>query len=528
MKRLAALMALVLIAALLCPVCALAEGGMVDVRIDVSYETGMARAMLDMINDFRCGSNAWQWNSDNRTKTVVTGLKPLKYDEGLESIAMRRAAELASYYSHTRPNGKDPFSFGQKGNLGENIACGYNAYTTTKDMFEGWLEENVSYMYQGHRRNMLDKHFSYIGIGCVKMSDRWGDYYFWTQEFSSKPAGFTLSNPSPIVVETSLAILEGDGAVLVKPLTERMEIVIGESAALPEISALSGWGNPITLVNPAWIAGNDSVTIGGGQVTGVAAGASSLSFSMNGEKVTVQIKVTDSSHTHTIVTDPAVPPTATQTGLTEGSHCETCGEVIVPQEVVPALGDDDEPETPAQADATFVLEDGVYRVYRNGAFDGSYNGLVTFEGETFLAVGGALCTDANGLMLVGGEWYFLTGGRLVKEHTGFAMYDGEWFLIRNGRLNTKASGLYDYDGESFLISVGRLVSEYSGLWQNSDGRWLFIADGQLVNYTGLVMYDEMWFFVKNGKLADGFTGEVQYGGETFNVVNGVLVNPDDM
>ena len=144
MKRLAALMALVLIAALLCPVCALAEGGMVDVRIDVSYETGMARAMLDMINDFRCGSNAWQWNSDNRTKTVVTGLKPLKYDEGLESIAMRRAAELASYYSQTRPNGKDPFSFGQKGNLGENIACGYNAYTTTKDMFEGWLEDGVN------------------------------------------------------------------------------------------------------------------------------------------------------------------------------------------------------------------------------------------------------------------------------------------------------------------------------------------------------------------------------------------------
>lgn len=41
---------------------------------------------------------------------------------------------------------------------------------------------------------------------------------------------------------------------------------------------------------------------------------------------------------HTVVTDAAVPPTCTETGLTEGSHCSACGEVIVPQEVVSALG----------------------------------------------------------------------------------------------------------------------------------------------------------------------------------------------
>ncbi len=41
---------------------------------------------------------------------------------------------------------------------------------------------------------------------------------------------------------------------------------------------------------------------------------------------------------HTVVVDKAVAPTCTETGLTEGSHCETCGEVIVAQEVVAALG----------------------------------------------------------------------------------------------------------------------------------------------------------------------------------------------
>ena len=41
---------------------------------------------------------------------------------------------------------------------------------------------------------------------------------------------------------------------------------------------------------------------------------------------------------HTPVTDAAVAPTCTETGLTEGSHCSVCGEVIAAQETVPAAG----------------------------------------------------------------------------------------------------------------------------------------------------------------------------------------------
>ncbi len=40
---------------------------------------------------------------------------------------------------------------------------------------------------------------------------------------------------------------------------------------------------------------------------------------------------------HTIVVDEAVAPSYTQTGLTEGSHCSACGEVIVAQQIVPML-----------------------------------------------------------------------------------------------------------------------------------------------------------------------------------------------
>ena len=46
----------------------------------------------------------------------------------------------------------------------------------------------------------------------------------------------------------------------------------------------------------------------------------------------------DEPHVHTEVTDEAVAPTCTKNGLTEGSHCAVCGEVIVAQRTVPALG----------------------------------------------------------------------------------------------------------------------------------------------------------------------------------------------
>ena len=45
------------------------------------------------------------------------------------------------------------------------------------------------------------------------------------------------------------------------------------------------------------------------------------------------------SNPHTPVTDAALAPTCSATGLTEGSHCSVCSAVIVAQEVVPATGE---------------------------------------------------------------------------------------------------------------------------------------------------------------------------------------------
>ena len=55
---------------------------------------------------------------------------------------------------------------------------------------------------------------------------------------------------------------------------------------------------------------------------------------------------------HTEVTDAAVPATCTETGLTAGSHCSVCKEILVAQEVVPTKGH--KPVTDEAVEATYT------------------------------------------------------------------------------------------------------------------------------------------------------------------------------
>lgn len=58
-----------------------------------------------------------------------------------------------------------------------------------------------------------------------------------------------------------------------------------------------------------------------------------------GDSYTEKLALDPSNH-EDVVTDAAVAATCTTTGLTEGSHCAACGETIVKQEVIEALGHD--------------------------------------------------------------------------------------------------------------------------------------------------------------------------------------------
>ena len=143
---------------------------------------GEARTMLQMINDFRTGGDAWYWNSDNVTFTQRRNLSRLQYDDELEATALVRAQEIARNFDHTRPDGTDCFTAFPAGRdyMAENIAYGY---PTAQQAFEGFLEENEDYAGQGHRRVMLLNTVTRVGIAAVEV----GGTRYWVQEFSSEP-----------------------------------------------------------------------------------------------------------------------------------------------------------------------------------------------------------------------------------------------------------------------------------------------------------------------------------------------------
>ena len=161
------------------PASAQADSEIYTIQAIGDFETASCRRMLDDINYLRA-YDAWYWDSSDTEKITVSGLRPLVYDYSLERVAMQRAAELAAYYSHTRPNGErcftaytEEFDFG---GMGENIAYGYESADA---VFEGWAEEDKPYAGQGHRRNMLNSGFRSVGVGCFECDG----ILFWAQEF---------------------------------------------------------------------------------------------------------------------------------------------------------------------------------------------------------------------------------------------------------------------------------------------------------------------------------------------------------
>lgn len=170
-----------------------------EMVIDVTYSQKDARGMLATINSFRTDEdgNAWYWNESNSKKIYFNTegnkkLGELKYDFDLEKLAMKRAAEIALVFSHTRPDGSDYSTIfpSKYAAYGENIAAGQ---LTADEVFKDWQETSKKYSGQGHRRNMLHDTFNAIGIAHVKV----GNKNYWVQEF-----GYTTDSTSSTIART--------------------------------------------------------------------------------------------------------------------------------------------------------------------------------------------------------------------------------------------------------------------------------------------------------------------------------------
>jgi len=105
------------------------------------------------------------------------GLSNLGRNQPLTQTALVRARETITYFSHTRPDGREFFTAFAENNVqyrfaGENLAAGQ---TTPAEVVRSWMDS------PGHRENIVNGEFNNMGVGVVMDND--GRIY-WTQTFT--------------------------------------------------------------------------------------------------------------------------------------------------------------------------------------------------------------------------------------------------------------------------------------------------------------------------------------------------------
>ena len=97
---------------------------------------------------------------------AINGVAPLEYSETAAECVRRHCEDMSArdYFSHNTPEGVTCAQ--RMSNIGINyMTCGENLAAGFEDAFgmaDGW------YNSAGHRKNMLEKNFRYVGIGVAE------------------------------------------------------------------------------------------------------------------------------------------------------------------------------------------------------------------------------------------------------------------------------------------------------------------------------------------------------------------------
>ena len=110
------------------------------------------------------------------------GLKPLALSTKLISSAENKTTDMLSrqYFEHIGPDGKSASSWIEAENyayvtIGENLAMG--DFSNESDLVQAWMNS------PGHRANILNKHFTEIGVGVLKGSFEGRQIWISVQHF---------------------------------------------------------------------------------------------------------------------------------------------------------------------------------------------------------------------------------------------------------------------------------------------------------------------------------------------------------
>ena len=132
---------------------------------------------------------------------AIYGLKPVREAPALDRAAQLRAEETVRQFSHTRPDGRGSATVLEDMAIewrtcGENIAYGYK---DAEAVMDGWMHSD------GHRANILNTDFEYIGVGVTER----GGVIYCTQVFTGGAVLETADTPqytTPVEIEAPAEI----------------------------------------------------------------------------------------------------------------------------------------------------------------------------------------------------------------------------------------------------------------------------------------------------------------------------------
>ncbi len=187
-------------------------------------------------------------------------------------------------------------------------------------------------------------------------------------------------------------------------------------------------------------------------------------------------------HAHTIVVDPAVAATETSTGLTEGSHCSVCGDVIIAQEIIPTLA---KHTGWYNANGIWFYYDSNGNMVTGWLYRGQENGINIWY---YFNESGAMIT---GWKYINGWWYYFnSSGRMA---VGWTKINGTWYYM--GPSGAMYSGWQKINGSWYYMnSSGGMVTG----WQYINSKWYFFNSSGIMAvgwlYRGTDNDNEIWYY----------------------------------
>lgn len=236
------------------------------------------------------------------------GLASLHLDKDLTEAAMQRAAEIAIYYSHSRPDGST-----LKTGILENIGAGY---LDSEGAMNGWLNS------PGHYASIMNENMTNMGVGCFV--DNRGSRY-WVQCFASnseytEPEIYNRDVTNRMIpTKASFVSLKTDSKRIFSCNDTTAEIQM-------RIWTVNNWVSPFLDADLFNFESDNSAiaTVGiDGKVTLHGTGTAAITATLKGE-VPLSVRWVIEKKNHLYGTE-VISPTYTRQGYTKHT-CSSCGD----------------------------------------------------------------------------------------------------------------------------------------------------------------------------------------------------------